>query len=180
VKQAQHGAVTIRGLTLDARIDFAHAQRGEVVVVAPFRQVLRIQDRVRTVQPVPPASVHPILRAVKWQHLLEAGTVPNRSALAKQVKLTPGAITRIMKLIELDPAIQSYLAALKSAAAIRHFGYRPMESLAAMRPDEQRAAFDRMRDEYERIERRRLARTGLSTVPTANKSPAKAPRFSAG
>jgi DNA invertase Pin-like site-specific DNA recombinase len=162
VKQAQHSALTIRGLTLDARVDFAHAQQGEVVVVAPFRQVLRIQDRVRTVQPVLPASVHPILRAVKWQQLLEAGTVANRSALARQVKLTPGAITRIMKLIELDPAIQAYLAALKSAAAIRHFGYRPMESLAAMRPHEQRAAFDRMRDEFEKLESRRLARAGLS------------------
>jgi len=179
-KPSQRSAVTIRGLTLDARVDFANAQRGEVVIVAPFRQALRIQERVRTVQVVQPAAKHPIHRALKWQHLLEAGNIPNRSALARQVKLTPGAITRIMKLVELDPAIQAYLAALKSAGAIRHFGYRPMESLAGMQPDEQRTAFGRMREEYERQEKHRLAKSGASVSPASSQPKAKAPRFSAG
>lgn len=179
-RPAPRGALTIRGLTLDARVDFTHAQRGEILVVAPFRQALRIQERVRTVQPVQPAPKHPIHRALKWQHLLEAGSVPNRSALARRERLTPGAITRIMKLIELDPGIQAYLAALKSATAIRHFGYRPLERLAAMQPNDQRSAFDQMRAEYESQERRRLMRSGMSTSPVVTSSTAKAPRFSAG
>jgi DNA invertase Pin-like site-specific DNA recombinase len=150
--------ITIRGLTLDARIDFAQAQRGEVTVVAPFRQAFRLHDRIRTVPQPKPVPEHPILRAQQWQELLLSGAVATRMALAKKVRLTPSAVTRILKLIELDPGIQTYLARLKSTNAIWYFGYRPMGKLAGLPFEQQRAAFAKMRGDFEAMQQRNLAR----------------------
>ncbi len=161
-------------------MDFTNAQRGEVAIVAPFGQVLRIQDRVRTVPRPKPAREHPIVRAHKWHQMLQSGEVATRFELAKRMKLTPGVITRILKLIELDPGIQAYLAELKTTSAILHFGYRPMGELADLQPHEQRAAFDKMRAAYEGVERRRNERGKTITLPSSTHSPSKTPRISAG
>jgi len=177
---ANRRAISIRGLDLGARVDFSNAQRGEVAIVAPFGQVLRIQDRVRTVPKPKPAREHPIIRAHKWHQMLESGEVATRFELAKRMKLTPGVITRILKLIELDPGIQAYLAELKTTSAILHFGYRPMGELADLQPHEQKAAFDKMRAAYEGIERRRNERGKTITLPSSTHSPSKTPRISAG
>lgn len=177
---ASRRAISIRGLDLGARVDFSNAQRGEVAIVAPFGQVLRIQDRVRTVPKPKPARDHPIVRARKWHQMLQTGEVTSRSELAKRMKLTPGAITRILKLIELEPSIQAYLAELKSATAILHFGYHPLGALVRLRPEEQRMAFDRMRTEYERREKRRHMRAGTIMMPANMYSSSKTPRISAG
>lgn len=177
---ANRRAISIRGLDLGARVDFSNAQRGEVAIVAPFGQVLRIQDRVRTVPKPKLAREHPIIRAHKWHQMLQSGEVATRFELAKRMKLTPGVITRILKLIELDPGIQAYLAELKTTSAILHFGYRPMGELADLQPHEQRAAFDKMRAAYEGVERRRNERGKTITLPSSTHSPSKTPRISAG
>jgi hypothetical protein len=40
------------------------------------------------------------------------GKVANRVALAEKMGITPGAVTRILKMVELSPAIQEFLASL--------------------------------------------------------------------
>ena len=177
---ASRRAISIRGLDLRARVDFSNAQRGEVAIVAPFGQVLRIQNRVRTMPKLKPAREHPIIRARKWNQMLQSGEVATRSELARRMKLTPGVITRILKLIELDPGIQAYLAELREASAILHFGSRPMGELVDLKPQEQRAAFDQMRTAYEGIERRRNEREKTITLPSSIHSPSKTLRISAG
>ena len=58
-------AISIRGLNLGGRVDFLNAPRGEITIVAPVRQTLRLEGRVRTV-PVPKPDIdHPIVRAPK-------------------------------------------------------------------------------------------------------------------
>jgi DNA invertase Pin-like site-specific DNA recombinase len=170
-----------RGLNLDGQVDFTNAQRGEVTVMAPFQQVLRIEERVRTVPRPKSIAEHPIIRAQKWHQMLQSGQVATRSALARKLKLRPDAITRILKLIELDPGIQAYLASLKSAGAIWHFGYMPMGKLAELPFGQQRAVFGKMRADYELIEQRNLSRQNtLSLPPTRHARAATTPRLSAG
>ena len=77
--------VAARGLSLDGTVDFSDAQRGEVVIVSPFRRAIRLDSRVRTVPPPKPNIVHPIIRAKEWQRMLDEKEVPHRFALAKSV-----------------------------------------------------------------------------------------------
>ncbi len=102
-----HYAVSIRGLNLGAQVDFTNAQRGEITIVAPVRQTLRLEARVRTVPQPKPRKVieHAVVRAQKWQAMIETGVVPHRFALAKHVGCTPGAVTKILKMIRLVPEI---------------------------------------------------------------------------
>ena len=141
-------------------MDFSNAQRGEVAIVAPFGQVLRLEARVRTV-PQPKAQKvveHAIVRAQKWQTMLETGVVPHRLALAKRVGCTPGAVTKILRMIRLVPEIQAYLASIKNENEAWHFSAKRMAQLATIAPELQRAAFAKLRKEYaELAERPKLA-----------------------
>jgi DNA invertase Pin-like site-specific DNA recombinase len=140
----------LRGVNLEASVDFTHAVRGEVTVLAPFQYAVRVSERGRnsetsTSAHAPGEPKHLVLRAQEWRHMLETGHAANRLVLARRHGVTPGAVTRIMKLIELLPEIQNFLAALKSREAIRHFGMRKVGALAALPTDAQRAAFERIR-----------------------------------
>lgn len=155
-RSAERAAVTQRvshnigGLRLDARVDFTNAMRGEIVIVAPFNQTIRLDSRVRTV-PVPkPRTVveHAMVRALKWQALLETGAVPHRLALAKRVGCTPGAVTKVLRLLQLVPEIQEYLVGIKSENEVWHFSAKHMAQLATMAPELQRVAFAILRKEY--------------------------------
>lgn len=174
-------AISIGGLTLDTQIDFSQAQRGEVTVMAPFHQAFRLHDRVRTPFVRKPAAEHPIIRVRQWQEMLRSGAVASRVELAKKAHLTPGAVTLMMRLLKLDPAIQSFLAGLKSTSAVWFFGYKPMGKLAELPLEEQRAAFAKMRAEFDAMEQRNQARnkTTVLTVAT-NKMFSSAPRLSVG
>ena len=145
-------SVSVRGLSLDGRVDFTHAQQGEFSIVTPFRQTVRLDARVRTV-PVPKtAPTHPILRAQRWQRMLDEKQVPHRFALAKKLGCTPGAVTKMLKLIKLLPEIQEYLAALKGQKEIWHFSAKRMSALSTLEAEMQRRAFERIcRDFAERI-----------------------------
>ena len=156
----------LRGLNLDAKVDFTNAQRGEITILAPFQRTMRLDTRVRTVRSAQPKVAHPILQAQAWQKLLQSGEVPSRVALAKRARLTPGAITLIMRLVELAPDIQAYLASLTSPNAVWHFGYKPVGQLAHLPFEEQRTAFAKMRADYEALERRR--NLGKKVVPIAS------------
>ena len=155
-RSAERAAVTQRlshnigGLRLDARVDFTNAMRGEIVIVTPFNQTIRLDSRVRTV-PVPkPRTVveHAMVRALKWQALLETGAVPHRLALAKRVGCTPGAVTKVLRLLQLVPEIQEYLVGIKSENEVWHFSAKHMAQLATMAPELQRVAFAILRKEY--------------------------------
>jgi DNA invertase Pin-like site-specific DNA recombinase len=151
----------IRGLRLDTEVDFKHANRGEVTLITPFRQAIRLEHRVRTVPVAQPVIEHPIHKALRWNHLLESGAVLTRMALARREGLTPGAITRIMLLLDLAPEIQQHLAALKTSGAIWHFGYRPMGNIARLSFEEQRAKFSAMVTQYESRRQRANSRQGI-------------------
>ncbi len=143
--------ISIRGLSLDGRVDFSQAQRGEVTIITPFRQTFRLDARVRTV-PVPkPPIVHPMVRALQWQRMLDEKAVPHRFALAKRAGLTPGAVTKVLRMIRLVPEIQQYIAALKTRPEVWHFSIKRMGALAALPPELQRTAFARICENYERI-----------------------------
>jgi len=166
----------LRGLNLNGQIDFTNAQRGEVVILAPFQRTVRLDQRVRVVRPIKPQPEHPILRAQKWQQTLISGEIPTRTALAKKAGLSPSAVTRILKLIELAPDIQAYLASLKSASAVWHFGYKPVGNLAKLPFDEQRAAFAKMRADFELQEVRNHDRQKTLPLTVATKASPKSSR----
>jgi len=178
---APRRALSFRGLNLDARVDFTHAQRGEVTIITPFRQTLRLDARVRTVRKITPAAEHPILRARRWDEMLKSGAIASRLALAKKVGLSPGAITLIMKLVKLAPDIQEHLAELNSPSAIWHFGYKPMGKLAGLPFDQQQAVFAQMRADFEKQEQRDHARQKTVPLSVATKPASHgSPRLSAG
>lgn len=77
--------------------------------------------------------------------MLEQGKVANRVALAKRMGLTPGAVTRILKLVELSPDIQQFLAALKTKEEVRGFPIKDVGQLAALPVEKQQAEFTKMR-----------------------------------
>jgi DNA invertase Pin-like site-specific DNA recombinase len=141
--------VAVRALSLVGKVDFTNAQRGEVAIMAPFRQSFRLEARLRTVPAPTPKVEHAVVRAQRWQQLLKNGELPNRTALAKWAGLTPGAVTRILKLIELAPDIQAYLASLRTANAVWHFGIKPVGKLADWSFEKQRFLFAKMRDSYD-------------------------------
>jgi DNA invertase Pin-like site-specific DNA recombinase len=173
--------VAVRALSLEGKVDFTNAQRGEVVIVAPFRQSFRLESRVRTVPTPNPEIEHPMVRAQKWQRMLDEKAVPHRFALAKQVGCTPGAVTKMLKMIKLVPEIQDYLAALKTRNEVWHFSAKRMAKLAALSPELHRAAFTRIRNNYTK-------RTGIPNVAphqivrpqTSVTLRSQAPRLSAG
>ena len=176
-----HRAISIRGLNLDARVDFTNAQRGEVTIVAPVRQTLRLESRVRTV-PVPKPEVeHPIVRARKWQRWLEGGEVASRFALAKRVGVDPAMVTRVLKLVELAPEIQDYLAALKTPSALWHFNIKALGNLADLPGEKQRAIFAKICARFDA--RNRQMQSSAKTVqmaPSTNPSWRNGPRLAAG
>ena len=87
-------------------------------------------------------------RARKWQQMLEAGKVANRVALAKQLGITPGAVTRILKLLEVMPDIQRFLESLDSKEATRHFTIKKIGNLVGLPPSEQLIEFGKMRTAF--------------------------------
>ena len=176
-----HRPISIRGLNLGARVDFTNAQRGEVTIVAPVRQTLRLEARVRTV-PIPKPEVeHPIVRARKWQRWLEGGEVDSRFALAKRVGVDPAMVTRVLKLIELAPDIQNYLAALKTSSALWHFNIKMLGNLADLPRDKQRAIFAKICARFdERSRRLQSAAKTVQMAPSAKPSLRSSPRLAAG
>ena len=162
----------IRGLSLAAKVDFKNANLGEVVLVAPFRRTVRLDSRVRTVPQVKTKQVfkHAMIRAQKWQTLLNTGAVPHRFALAKRVGCTPGAVTKILKMINLIPEIQQYLASIRSEHEGWHFSAKRMTALASMTPKLQRVAFEKLQKEYEaNVQISSTPVTQLSKVGTKTK-----------
>lgn len=174
-------SVSLRGLNLDARVDFKNAMRGEIVIIAPFRQTLRLESRVRTV-PAPKAeAVHPIARAQKWQRMLASGEVGNRFALAKRVGVDPAMVTRVLKLVRLAPDIQEYLTTLRTPGALWHFNIRLLGELAELPVEKQRAAFARISARYDaHIGQLQSAANTVPIAPRVKPPWRSGPRLAAG
>src|SRR5260221_12127351 len=94
---------------------------GEVTILTPFEHAVRTTARARPALAPKPEAEHAIVRAIQWQELLASGKVRTRMALAKREKLTPAAVTRILKLVDLIPEIRDFLASLKSSREGRCF-----------------------------------------------------------
>lgn len=171
--------VSIRGLSLEGRVDFSQAHCGEISIITPFRQTFRLDARVRTVTVPKPAVVHPIVRALRWQRLLDEKVVPHRLGLAKHIGCTPGAVTKMLRMLKLTPEIQQYIAALRTRPEVWHFSVKRMGALAALAPELQPSAFEKMCQNYERI-RRDAAGAKQVAMPQATANLPKAgPRVSA-
>jgi len=140
--------VAARGLSFETQVDFTHAMAGEVTIIAPFQHTVRVDSRVRVVRPPEPAAEHAVIRAQKWRRMLEQGKVANRVALAKRMGITPGAVTRILKLVELSPDIQQFLASLKTKEDLRSFPIKEVGRLAILPVDKQRTEFTKMRQRF--------------------------------
>lgn len=153
----------LRGLNLDAKVDFTNAQRGEVTIIAPFRQTLRLDARVRVVRPAAPKVEHPILRAQKWHQMLEDGRVLNRFALAKRVEVDPAMVTRTLKLMQLAPEIQEYLAALRTPSALWYFNIKALGRMADFPLEKQRVEFAKLSARFD--ERSQQLKSPVKTVP---------------
>ena len=177
---ASRRAISIRGLNLGARVDFSNAMRGEVTITAPFGQTIRLDARVRTVPAKAPEIEHPIVKARRWQRLLETGAIPTRMALAQKEGLTPGAITQIMQLLNLSPDIQRILASMKTNSEVWHFGYRPMGELARLPFAEQHAKFSAMMRKYDARRIRSGPKSGPSMFSIGESSPQSAQRIRIG
>lgn len=151
--RAQRGAMSARGMALESKVDFTQAHRGEVTIVAPFSQVVSFGSGARSgpkpaPAPAPAEQKHTIHRARLWQRMLESGKVANRAALAARESITPAAVTRILKLTEVLPEIQDYLASLKTPNPGKHFPLKVVGQLASLPPEKQRTAFNRMQQRF--------------------------------
>lgn len=158
---------SLGSVDLNARVDFTHAQRGEVSIVAPFRQTIRISERVRQLRPQRLETEHPILRARKWHDLLSTGQVGSQLELAKRFGVNAAVVTRVLKLLDLAPDIQTKLASMKLANEVLFFGYKPMGKLAALKFADQRRAFGSMQDEFADQQIRNTQRRGLASIAPA-------------
>lgn len=116
--------VAMPALSFETRMDFSHAMSGEVTIVAPFHQPLGTNTQSRESRAREPRVEHAILKAQRWQRLIDAGKIANQFALSKRLGLDSGGVTRVMKLVKLMPEIQEFLAALKTKHELRHFGMK--------------------------------------------------------
>lgn len=151
--RAQRGAISARGMALESKVDFTNAHRGEVTIVAPFAKVVPFGSGARPGQkpgpaPVPADQRHLIHLARRWRRMLDKGLVPNRLALAKQEGVTPGHVTRVLKLTEVLPEIQDFLATIKAKDPARYFPIRDIGQLAHLPPGKQRIAFKDMQQKF--------------------------------
>lgn len=142
--------VAARGAIFETRVDFSRAMHGEITIVAPFSHSVAWSLRSRGPSPrsateTAPAPKHPVVRAQEWRRLLETGEVSTRMALAEKIGMTPGGVTRIMKLVEVLPEIQAFLAALKTREEQRHFAVKKIAALAGLPAEKQRAGLERLR-----------------------------------
>jgi hypothetical protein len=122
-------SIPARSVNFEAQVDFTNAARGEVEILAPFRQVVRVARISRMPAPKPARinverARHPIHDVLAWQTKLDKGEIQNRAALARKLGVTRAAVTQALKLTQLVPEIKEYLAGLKTAAEMRHFSLR--------------------------------------------------------
>lgn len=138
----------VRGLGLDARVDFKNASRGEITLITPFSQTVRLSERVRMPRVEKPELEHPIVRARKWQRMLDGGTVANRFALATRVGVDPAMVTRILRLVALAQPIQDYLAKIDTASGAWYFNIRTLGRLATLSKQAQLQEFAAIVNRY--------------------------------
>jgi len=161
----------LRGLGLDARVDFKNANKGEITLVAPLRQTVRLNDRVRIPRAEKPEVEHPIVRARKWQRMLDNGTVANRLALATRVGVDPAMVTRILRLLDLTPSILDYLAKIGTASGAWYFNIRTLGRLATMPPETQCREFAAIVNRYCVRMQRIAPETRIPSFSTGGESP---------
>jgi hypothetical protein len=142
----QRAAPSVRAMVLETKVDFTRAMHGEVTIHAPYQQTVRVGEHYRSAAtPKPDQSSapakHPIHTAVRWQSLLEKGSVENRAALAKKFSVTRAGVTQHLQLLKLHPEIQTRLAKLRTSAEVDQFSLNRMRDLARLPSEKQLAAF---------------------------------------
>jgi hypothetical protein len=146
--RAQRETSSARAMIIATKVDFTHAHRGDVAIIAPFQRVVPLVPQQPTGASPDPKQAHLIQRALRWKKLLDGGTVPDRQSLARREKVSPGHVTRMLKLTELLPEIQDYLAGIKSGEPSRYFPLRKVGQLVSLPAAAQRVAFGRMKQRY--------------------------------
>lgn len=145
--RAQRSAGSARAMVINTKVDFTHAHRGDVTIIAPFERVVTIAPRE-----TPAAKIHRqahlIQRALRWKKLLDGGQVLDRQSLARREGVSPGHVTRMLKLTEVLPEIQAYLSEVRSGDPSRYFPLRAVGELAGLPPAQQRVMFGRMQQRY--------------------------------
>jgi DNA invertase Pin-like site-specific DNA recombinase len=141
---------SVRGVNFEAQVDFKNAARGQVEILIPFRQVVRVGvvSRMPASRPAPikaQTELHPIHEVVRWQRKLDAGEVASRAALAKGLGMTRAAVTLNLRLLDLVPEIREHLLAIKTAQEVRQFSLSRMRRLAQSPAAQQRRIFAGMR-----------------------------------
>ncbi len=140
--------IVSRGVNLDAQVDFGRSAYGEVIILTPFNHPVRLGTRVRAANLLEPKLHHSVVRAQRWSQMLASGEVESQEALANRFGLTPGAVSRILKLVNLLPEIQAYLSALRGKQAIRHFAIKEVGPLAALPAELQRTEFQKLQQKF--------------------------------
>lgn len=139
-----------RGVNFEAQVDFTNAARGQVEILIPFQQIVRVGRGLRMPAPQPApiktqTELHPIHEVVRWQRKLDSGEVASRAALARGLGLTRAAVTLNLRLLDLVPEIREHLLAIKTAQEIRQFSLSRMRHLAQFPAAQQRRIFAGMR-----------------------------------
>ncbi len=138
-----------RGFGFAARVDFTDAARGEVTIVAPIQRTVQLGARVQpNSMPAAQSKEHPIRRALEWHELLKKGKVQNRLALARREGLTPGTVTKILKLVQLIPEIREFLAKLSTPQDVWRFNASQMAKIAELPERRQRTAFAQIQHQH--------------------------------
>lgn len=116
--------------TITRRIHFTIKENRKRVLPGPPREPSSPQGRTPRVSKL-------MALAIRFDHLLQTGTVPNLSELARLARVTQPRMTQIMNLLHLAPDIQEEILHLppvyKGRDAITEKALRPVAALIAWR-----------------------------------------------
>jgi DNA invertase Pin-like site-specific DNA recombinase len=87
---------------------------------------------------------HPLHRAVAWKQKLRANPQLSHAALAQREALSEATVSRMLKLLRLQPEIQEVLLAIKKKEDLRRYSLNKMVEVAALPSSKQRRAFARL------------------------------------
>jgi hypothetical protein len=97
---------------------------------------------------------HPIWRVFDWQRRLDEDKALTKVQIGEQEGLSKARVTQMFSLLHLPKDAQRYLADITTPALIRAFSVRQLMGVAKTPAPERAEAFQRMRADCERLERR--------------------------
>ncbi|WP_050027685.1 hypothetical protein [Verrucomicrobium sp. BvORR034] len=127
-------------------------------VTEPFHFSLKFTSQgevsEKTAQQDNEAARHPIWRVFDWQRRLDEDKAVTKAQIGEQEGLSKARMTQMFSLLHLPKDAQNYLADLTAPALIKAFSVRQLMGVAKAPAIERAEAFQRMRADCERLERR--------------------------